>query len=337
MAKGNNQKSKLLMLAKIFNEETDENHGLTMPEIIARLQNAGIDADRKTLYQDFEELKHFGYDIVSERAGRATVYSLASRDFELAELKLLVDSVQSSRFITERKSRSLIKKLEGLVSIHDAKALQRQVLIAGRIKTMNESIYYNVDKLHAAIAENCQIQFRYFHWNVHKQEEYRRGEGCHTVSPWHLRWDDENYYLIAFDAESGKLRHYRVDKMKSIKLLDAPRQGQQELASFDPTVYTRRLFGMYGGEPAKITVEGENRMVGILIDRFGKEIPIIPLEGGRFRAHIEAAVSPQFLGWIASLSDGLKVVAPEDVVTQLKALAERLQGQYGQFAAAKEY
>lgn len=328
MAKGNNQKGKLLMLAKIFSEETDENHGLTMPEIIARLQNAGIDADRKTLYQDFEELDHFGYDITSWRQGRATAYALASRDFELAELKLLVDSVQSSRFITERKSRSLIKKLESLVSIHDAKALQRQVLIAGRIKTMNESIYYNVDKLHAAIAENRQIQFRYFHWNVHKQEEYRRGEGCHTVSPWHLRWDDENYYLIAFDPESGKLRHYRVDKMKSIKLLDTPRQGQEELASFDPTVYTRRLFGMYGGEPARVTVEGDERMVGILIDRFGKEIPIIPLEGGRFRAHIEAAVSPQFLGWIASLSDGLKVVAPESVVAQLKALAERLQAQY---------
>lgn len=329
MAKGSNQKGKLLYLAKIFNEETDEEHGLTMPELISRLNNAGIDADRKTLYTDFEELRHFGYDIVGDRAGRATSYHLASRDFELAELKLLVDSVQSSRFITERKSRSLIKKLESLVSIHDAKALHRQVLIAGRIKNMNESIYYNVDKLHAAIAQDVQIQFKYFHWNVHKEEEYRRGEGFYTVSPWHLRWDDENYYLIAFDSESGQLRHYRVDKMRSIRLTEQPREGREELQSFDPTVYTRRLFGMYGGEPARVTVEGENRMVGILIDRFGKDIPIIPLDDNHFRCHIEAAISPQFIGWIASLSDGLTVTAPQSVKDELSALGQRLISQYG--------
>lgn len=329
MAKGNNQKPKLLYLAKIFSEETDEDHGLSIAQIISRLANAGIDADRKTLYLDFEELRQFGYDIVPRREGRSTVYGLASREFELAELKLLVDSVQSSRFITERKSRSLIKKLEGLVSIHQAKSLQRQVLISGRIKTMNESIYYNVDKLHTAIAQGVQIQFKYFHWNVRKQEEYRRGEGLHTVSPWHLRWDDENYYLIAFDAESGKLRHYRVDKMRSIHLTDQPRQGQELMKSFDPTVYTRRLFGMFGGEPARVTIEGDNRMVGVLIDRFGKDIPIIPLDDEHFRAHVEAAVSPQFIGWIASLSDGLKVTAPEAVVQQLSDLGARLTSQYG--------
>lgn len=329
MAKGNNQKPKLLYLAKIFSEETDEEHGLSIAQITDRLALVGIDADRKTLYMDFDELRQFGYDIVARREGRSTVYSLASREFELAELKLLVDSVQSSRFITERKSQSLIRKLEGLVSVHEAKSLQRQVLISGRIKTMNESIYYNVDKLHTAIAQGVQIQFKYFHWNVRKQEEYRRGEGFYTVSPWHLRWDDENYYLIAFDAESGKLRHYRVDKMRSIHLTDTPREGQALMQSFDPTVYTRRLFGMFGGEPAQITIEGENRMVGVLIDRFGKEIPIIPLDNDRFQAHIEAAVSPQFIGWIASLSDGLKVTAPESVVQQLADLAKRLTAQYG--------
>lgn len=326
MAKGNNQKGKLLLLSKIFFEETDENHGLTMPEIIARLNAAGVDADRKTLYMDFDELRAHDFDIISQRSGRSTTYHLASRDFELAELKLLVDSVQSSRFLTERKSRELIKKLEKLVSNHDAKALQRQVLIAGRIKNMNESIYYNVDKLHTAIAEGVQIQFRYFHWNVHKEESYR--PGYYTVSPWHLRWDDENYYLIAFDGKSGQLRHYRVDKMRSIRLTDLPREGKQELENFDPTVYTQRLFGMYGGETTRVTIEGENAMVGILIDRFGKDIPIVPLDDTHFRAHVEVALSPQFIGWIAALSTGLKVTGPENVVQELGSLARRLTEQY---------
>ncbi|MGN0564187.1 MAG: helix-turn-helix transcriptional regulator, partial [Candidatus Heritagella sp.] len=199
MAKGSNQKPKLLYLAKIFAEYTDEEHGLSMQEIIARLNQYEINADRKTLYLDFEELRHFGLDIVSEQKGRNVYYFLASRDFELPELKLLVDCVQSSKFITERKSRELIKKLESLVSKHNASQLQRQVILSGRVKAMNESIYYSVDTIHNAINGDKQIRFQYFQWNVKKEMELRHHGAWYQISPWALVWDDEYYYLIGYD------------------------------------------------------------------------------------------------------------------------------------------
>lgn len=328
MAKGSNQKQKLLYLAKIFFTETDEQHGLTLREITNRLSQYDIFVERKTLYQDFEELRHFGLDIIARKEGRSYCYLLASREFELAELKLLVDSVQSSKFITENKSHALIKKLESLVSVHEASQLQRQVLLAGRVKTMNESIYYNVDELHSAISQNSQIRFHYFQWNVDKQEQLRRSGAWYVVSPWLLRWDDENYYLIAYDAEADKLKHYRVDKMKHIALTRAPREGQHVMQDFDPTIYTNRLFGMYGGEPTRVTLEGKNAMVGILIDRFGKDIPILRKDDDHFIVHVDVAVSPQFLGWIASLGGGLRVTAPASVVTQMRELAHTLASQY---------
>lgn len=328
MAKSGNQKGKLLYLAEIFHRETDEAHGLTLAEVTERLAAYGVQAERKTLYADMEELRRCGLDIDSWKEGREYRYRLASREFELPELKLLVDAVQASRFITESKSRSLIKKLESLVSVHDARQLQRQVLIAGRVKTMNESIYYNIDKLHTAIGEGKQIRFQYFQWTVEKKEALRRDGGWYCVSPWHLRWDDENYYLIAYDAEADRVKHYRVDKMKRITLLEAPRLGQEQMARFDPAVYTQRLFGMYGGQPVRVTLEGENEMVGVLIDRFGKEVPVLPVDGAHFQAFVDVAVSPQFLGWVAGLGGGLRIVSPEPVVQKMQALVQRLAEQY---------
>lgn len=328
MAKSGNQKGKLLYLAEIFHRETDEAHGLTLAELTERLAAYGVQAERKTLYADMEELRRCGLDIDSWKEGREYRYRLASREFELPELKLLVDAVQASRFITESKSRSLIKKLESLVSVHDARQLQRQVLIAGRVKTMNESIYYNIDKLHTAIGEGKQIRFQYFQWTVEKKEALRRDGGWYCVSPWHLRWDDENYYLIAYDAEADRVKHYRVDKMKRITLLEAPRLGQEKMARSDLAVYTQQLFGMYGGQPVRVTLEGENEMVGVLIDRFGKEVPVLPVDGTHFQAFVDVAVSPQFLGLVAGLGGGLRIVSPEPVVQKMQALVQRLAEQY---------
>lgn len=193
---------------------------------------------------------------------------------------------------------------------------------------MNESIYYNIDKLHSAIGEGKQIRFQYFQWTVEKKEALRRDGGWYCVSPWHLRWDDENYYLIAYDAEADRVKHYRVDKMKRITLLEAPRLGQEQMARFDPAVYTQRLFGMYGGQPVRVTLEGENEMVGVLIDRFGKEVPVLPVDGAHFQAFVDVAVSPQFLGWVAGLGGGLRIVSPEPVVQKMQALVQRLAEQY---------
>ncbi len=196
MAQGENQRLKMLYLVKIFSEETDDEHGLSLKEIASRLNSYGVTADRKTLYNDFENLRTFGYDIITEQKGRDLLYHMGKRTFELPELKLLVDSVQSAKFLTEKKSNQLIKKIESLGSIYDAKHLQRQVLISGRIKTMNESIYYSVDILHEAISRNKQVRFHYYQWNVQKRMELRKNGMWYQVSPWGLMWDDENYYLV---------------------------------------------------------------------------------------------------------------------------------------------
>lgn len=328
MAKGQNQKLKLLYLVKIFKEETDEAHGLSRREIISRLNAYGVNADRKTIYTDLEELRSFGLDIIADHEGNDWIYYLGERRFELAELKLLVDSVQSAKFITERKSRSLIKKLEGLVSRHEAKQLHRHVLISGRVKTMNESIYYNVDKIHTAIDADSRIKFQYFQWNVKKEMELRHDGAWYDISPWALVWNNENYYMIGYDAVSRQIRHYRVDKMLHISRTDKKREGKDLLKSFDIPSYSRRLFGMYGGEEIRVCLEARNYLAGVIIDRFGKDIPIIPKDEDTFTAYVNVAVSPQFLGWVFSLGRDLRVTGPAEVVEMMRKEGRRLMEQY---------
>ena len=327
--KGDNQKLKMLYLVKIFSEETDDNHYLTMPEIIRKLADHGVNADRKTLYQDIAELKKYGLDILTSQDGRNYYYFLGSRDFELAELKLLVDSVQSSKFISEHKSRELIRKIESLASNHDASQLHRQVLIAGRVKTMNESIYYNVDKLHTAINSDRQIKFRYYDWNLDKKLQPRYDGMWYQRSPWALMWDDEMYYLVVYDSKHDNVTHYRVDKMKEISILDEPREGKEAFKQFNLADYTKSLFGMYAGEETRVTLECENYMVGVMIDRFGKDIIIAPSGENHFQTVVTVAVSSHFLGWIVSLGGSVRIVGPDKVVGQMKNMVKQLSEQYG--------
>ena len=304
--------------------ETDDQHSLTLAQITERLN----DADRKSLYTDFEELRHYGLDIIKVQAQRNFYYHIGNREFELPELKLLVDSVQAAKFITGKKSNKLIRKLESLTSKYEARKLQRQVFITGRVKTVNESIYFNVDKIHEAIGSDCQIQFKYYRWNVKKEMELRKGGAWYEVSPWGLMWDDENYYLVGYDGEERKIKHYRVDKMLKIELLDKKRKGKEKFKEFDMPRYTKSLFGVYGGEECRITLEAENEMVGVLIDRFGKEISISPVDEGHFRTTVNVAVSSQFLGWIMALGNGVKIVAPEAVVNRMKEEIRLLSEMY---------
>ena len=329
MPKSKNQKMKLLHLVKIFSEDTDETHGLTIKDILQKLELADIQADRRTLYQDFEELRIFGYDILSERNGHDVYYYLASRTFELPELKLLVDSVQASRFITEKKSREMIHKLETLVSRHEASQLNRQVILSGRVKTVNETIYYNVDEIHTAISENCKIRFQYFQWNVKKEMELRRGGKFYCVSPWALIWDDENYYLVAYDSEDQKIKHYRVDKMLKISLCEGElREGRETFDKNQLADYSTKHFNMYGGQLQYVTIEAENRLVGVFIDRFGTDLILSKTDDDHFSFTTKVEVSGQFLGWIIGLGPGVKITGPAPVVAMMRKEAKRLADLY---------
>lgn len=328
MSRGANQKFKIYRLAQIMLERTDEEHYLTMPEIIAALKEYDIPADRKSLYADLKDLEILGIEVEGAQIGHRYRYHVLNHPFELPELKLLVDAIQSSKFITERKSNTLIKKLEKLVSKYDAMKLQRQVYVSGRIKTMNESIYYTVDAIHNAIAQNKKIRFQYFQWNVKKEPQLRHGGAWYHISPWGLSWDDENYYLVGFDSEAGLIKHFRVDKMLRIALSNETREGREHFKKLDMADYARKSFGMFGGEEETVKLQVSNGLAGVIIDRFGKDVMMIPVDEDHFNVSVDVRVSRQFLGWVFSLGESVRILGPEAVVDQMKAETQRLIGQY---------
>ncbi|MDE6387050.1 MAG: WYL domain-containing protein [Lachnospiraceae bacterium] len=317
MPKSSNQKMKLLYLLKILTEQSDEEHCLSAQALIEALGAYGIKAERKSIYDDIAQLIDFGYDIVLVKAKTGGGYYLAGREFELAELKLLVETVQASRFLTLKKSRELIAKIERLASKADAGQLQRQVYVANRIKTANESIYYIVDDIHRAIQNNEQISFQYLEWNLEKELVPRKDGKIYRVSPWALTCKDENYYLIAHDGESDNIKHFRVDKMGHIEVLtNIRREGAELFKQFDIAAYANKTFGMFGGKEEVVTLEFENRLIGVVMDRFGKEVSIRRRDEEHFSVRVQVALSGQFYGWMTGLGAGARISAPENVVNE---------------------
>ena len=321
MAKVNNHKMALLYMMRELPLKTDEEHVLNATDLIRTLENMDLEADRRTIYSNVEILQDFGIDVIKKENGQG--YYIGSRDFELPELKLLVDSVQSSKFITEKKSRELIGKLMRLTNEQKARQLNRAVFIRNRMKTGNESVYYNVDALHEAMNLNRQIEFKYGEWNTGKKLVEKKGGRKYLVSPWALTWDDENYYLIAFDEAAGIIKHYRVDKMMKIDLTERERVGQEAFQDFDLAAFSKKTFGMFGGPDADVVLRCRNELAGVIIDRFGTEISIVPEDGGYFHVHVTVAVSPQFYGWVTGIGAGIEISSPREVRSGYR---EYLQG-----------
>ena len=290
-------------------EETDEAKGLTLDEIIAKLENRGVSAERKSLYDDFEQLRLYGVDVEMYREGHKAYYHVVSGQFELAELKLLVDAVQSSKFITAKKSDQLIKKIESLTSKRQAKLLTRQVYVQHRVKTMNE---------------NKQIRFQYFQWGIQKEIILKRDGAFYEISPWGLSWDDENYYMLGFDEEAGILKHFRVDKMIKVQVSEKERQGRDIYQSLDMAEFARKHFGMFSGKEETVRIRFENHLAGVVIDRFGKDV-ILTKDGEEyFIARVTVAVSDQFLGWLIAFHGEAKVLSPDWVSQRMRELAEQV-------------
>ena len=313
MAKSPNQKTKLLHLARMLLRQTDEDHPLTVAQIIEALAREDIKAERKSIYDDLEALRLFGLDVQC-RKGKTPGWFIGSREFELPELKLLMDAVQSSRFITQKKSDALIRKLESLASVHQAGQLQRQVYVSGRIKVMNESIYYNVDKLHTAIAAQKAITFKYFDYDIARQKVFRREGKRYAVSPYGLIWNNENYYLVAFDHANRDMRHYRVDKMTEIAVTCLSREGKEQYPDFQLAQYGQKHFGMYSGPEWKVTLRGRRDKAGLVWDRFGQDVILVPDGEEHFTVTLPVVVSPQFFGWLMGLDGSLTITAPKEAV-----------------------
>ena len=317
------QKQKLLYLQKIMLEKTDENHGLTINEIKDELESYGIKAERKSLYDDIEILQSFGLDICTVRTNTVKYY-IGNRDFQIPELKLLVDAIQSSKFITRKKSLELIEKLGHLVSENESSQLRREVYVTNRVKTVNEHIYYNVDKIHNAISENKKISFQYFKWeldttNGNKIVKTARKNGeAYRVSPWALCWDDENYYLIAYDSEAEIIKHYRVDKMERIRLLKDERDGSELYKDFNPARYAKSVFSMFGGEECEVKLLVDNNFIGVIVDRFGSDLFIVKHDEHSFTVNVNVMLSPQFYAWVFGLGGGVRILAPERGILEFK-------------------
>ena len=324
MPKGTNQKRKLMVLARFLQKHSDEEHPLTLGQLQEELERWNAPAERKSIYDDMEQLRQLGLDVHTRR-GVGGGWFIGQRDFELAELKLLVDAVQSSRFLTQKKSSALIGKLESLASVHQARQLQRQVYVDRRIKTMNESIFYNVDRLHGAIGANRVISFHYFEMNMNKERVFRRGGAEYQVTPYGLIWDNENYYLAGWDHDREEVRHYRVDKMTDITLTD---QRGRDRGSWDLEGYTRRHFGMYAGRPCQLRLRCAAPLAGVFLDRFGQDIMLVPQDEEHFTVTLDLVVSPPFWGWLFGLGAQVEVLSPAWAVEEFRQRLDQVRAVY---------
>ena len=321
--KGKNQKLKLLYLAKIMQEKTDDTHYLTMPEIINELAKYDIEAQRKSVYDDIAALNDYGIEIIKEMRSYKTYYHCVSRDFELAELRLIIDAIASSKFMTLKKSKDLIEKLEKMASHYDAKLVKREVYISGRVKSMNESVLYTVDAIQNAIAYNHKITFQYFNWNVDGEMELRHDGAYYEISPWALIWDDENYYMIGYDESVDDFKHFRVDKMLHTSEIKKRRQGRAEFDKKDKEIYTKKHFRMFGGEEERVTLLCTKDMANVIIDQFGRDVTLRKVDDEHFEVRVDVVVSNQFFGWIVALDGKVMIKAPEKVKHDMNALLQK--------------
>jgi len=318
MARSRYQKLKPLYIMNYLLQNSDEDHLVSVSQLIDHLAAYGISCERKSIYDDIDALRFYGLDIVQTGTGKAAGYYVANRNFELPELKLLVDSVQSSKFITHKKTTTLIQKIETLASIHEAQLLNRQVFVKNRIKTMNESIYYNVDAIHNGISQNRKIQFKYFEYTIEKERHYRKDGAFYVVSPFAMTWDDENYYLVAYDTEAGIIKHYRVDKMTEISTTEEQRDGLEAYQALDMAMYARKVFGMFSGEEESVKMRFEKHLVGAVIDRLGRDVMLVKDGDNHFTVRADVAVSPQFFAWITGFGPSAEIIGPDDVVEKMR-------------------
>lgn len=327
MPRSFNQKLKILYLMKFLQEKTDREHPVSVKDIIQTMEAYGISVERKTVYDDIETLRTFGMKIGSRR-GKPAGFYLEERTFELPELKFLMDAVQSSKFITEKQSAALVRKLEDLASVHEAKKLKSQVFLMPGIKTLNEEIYTNIETIYDAISANRQISFRYYQWTLSRELKPKRGGERYRVSPGKLLWNNDNYYLMGLDESSGIVKHYRVDKMMDVAVEEEKRSGESVFRDFDMGRFSAETFGMFDGKEMILKIRFSNELVGVVLDRFGKKAVLQRSDDTHFFLQTHIRVSGQFFGWLTGLGSGAEIVSPEKVRKEYKSFLTKILKTY---------
>lgn len=321
--KSSNQKLKLFYLLRILYEKSNEVNRLSANDLIKELSFYDVSAERKSIYADLEALRSLGHDVCSGDDNIRGNY-LGERYFQLSEVKMLIDVIQASNFISEKKSLELIEKLGHFVSEYDRKSLRRQIVLANRIKSSNEAVYYSIDNIHRAIDEKKKVRFKYYNIDIQKKKVYRNNGEYYIVNPIALMWDDEKYYLVAYDDKDEKLKNYRVDKMDSVAVFDEKMSGSASKVHFDAAECSRQSFNMFSGEIKEVTLTASNSASSIIYDRFGTDVFVIPNDGDSFNITVNVAVSPQFYSWIFGVSEFVQIKAPEDVVSEYTKMCERV-------------
>ena len=323
MAYKSENKLEILLIRDFLIKETDAEHPASVHDIANMLSEHGITSDRRTIYSAIALLRDdYGLDIVT----KGYKHFVSSRDFELEEIKLLVDMVQSSNFITLHKTEELIEKLKGQVSVHQGAALGRRIYVRQRIKSKNESVYINIDRISDAINRDKRISFRYFRYNIKKEKELRHGGKIHIVSPFALIWVDQNYYMLAYDSENREMRHYRVDRMTELSICREKRIGKDRFEKTDMSTYTNRVFYMFTGKETTVKLRCKSFTADAIIDRFGEDVMLIPDGEDYFTVAVCVAVSTQFFAWLSPFGKDIEILGPENVRRQMgehmKSIAE---------------
>jgi predicted DNA-binding transcriptional regulator YafY len=327
MSKSPNQKLRILYLLKMLMQETDDRHGMTMPEIIDRLDEEGILAERRAVYDDIKLLREFGVDIIA-RKSRTTDYFIGSRDFEFQELTLLIDAVQSSKFLTEKKSRELIRKLSALVSVHEAASLNHGVHVAGRIKMQNESIYYILNDIQYAISKGYKIAFKYYDYDLDKKRVARRDGKSYLSNPVRLTYADDNYYLITYNNRYDEFVTYRVDRMMNVNILNEPSDRMPAGKKLDLAEFCNKAFGMFSGRDTRVMLAFHASVMNQIVDRFGKDVLVQKTGADTAVIHVPVSVSRTFFGWLTQFSGSVWIESPDELIEEYTSYLEQLIQNY---------
>ena len=319
------KKLTLIYLQQLFLEKTDKTHYIRMPEILSYLESNGIIVDRRTIYKDLKLLDYAGFEILGVQEKGGYKYHHPARLFDTNELKFLIDSVSSSSLLTETKSKELVKKIKSLGSQYDNNYLNRGILNGSRIRSMNDKVFHNLDVIYSAISQNLKLSFQYMRWTPQKKMEYFRAGKLFDASPYAISLNDNKYYLVAYDSRTEELRHYRIDRMSNIQLIQEQRAGKELFKTFNVVEHTQKTFGMFNGEEHSVAIEFPDSMAGVFIERFGNSASIRPSFDRKGYSVVRAkiSVSPQFFGWILGLGDSVKILSPESVVNEFAATLKK--------------